>query len=89
MDSEHDDTFGRTAELAYFCFLAVFPGLVMVMSVIGLITGSNPAFPVTLFRYAARALPPSAWQLLQKTISARRRGGRCSSAWWARAVVGL
>lgn len=69
MDSNHDDTLGRAAELAYYFFLAIFPGLLFVMTVLGLLAGSHPAFRDTLFQYAARALPASAWDLVQKTIT--------------------
>jgi len=69
MDSEHDDTFGRAAELAYYFFLAVFPGLLFVMTVLGLIAGSHPSMHDTLMQYAGRALPPDAFRLVQKTIT--------------------
>jgi len=32
MDAEHDDTFGRAAELGFWFFLAVFPGLVFFVT---------------------------------------------------------
>jgi membrane protein len=69
MDSEHDDTFGRAAELAFWFFLAVFPGLVFLITILGLVAGKNPAMQNTLFSYAAQAMPPSAWQLVQQTLS--------------------
>src|SRR4051812_6714006 len=49
MDSNHDDTFGRAAELAYFFFLAVFPGLFFIMTVLGLLAGTHEGFRTTLF----------------------------------------
>jgi len=69
MDSDHDDTFGRAAELAYYAFLAVFPGLLLLLAIIGFIAHGNQGFQNTLYEYAARALPPSAWDLMKKTIS--------------------
>lgn len=77
MDSEHDDTFGRSAELAYYFFLAVFPGLLFLMTLLGFVAGSHPEFKDTLFGYVARSLPPEAWTLMQKTISetATKAGG--------------
>jgi len=68
MDAEHDDTFGRAAELAYWFFLALFPGLVFFLTLLGLIAGTNPALQKTLFAYIAQAMPPSAWQLVQQTL---------------------
>jgi membrane protein len=69
MDTEHDDTFDRAAELAFWFSLAVFPGLLFLMTIFGLIAGSNPGLQNTLFNYLAQVLPPSAWQLVQRTIS--------------------
>jgi len=68
MDSEHDDTLGRAAELAFFFFLAVFPALVFVLTLVGMISMTKLDLRGALFSYAAQALPPSAWELLQKTI---------------------
>jgi membrane protein len=77
MDSEHDDTFGRAAELAYYFFLAVFPGLLFLLTMLGLVAGSHPEFRTTLLQYAARVIPPEAWTLMQKTITetAQAAGG--------------
>jgi membrane protein len=69
MDSEHDDSFGRAAELAYYFFLAVFPGLLFLLTVLGFVAGSHPNVRATLFQYAARVLPPEAWAVVQKTIN--------------------
>lgn len=68
MDSEHDDTLGRAAELAFFFFLAVFPALVFVLTLLGMISTTKLDLRAALFGYAAQALPPSAWELVQKTI---------------------
>ena len=47
---EHDyDTFGRAAELAYYFFLAVFPGLIFLLNIFGLVAGANPELRNTLF----------------------------------------
>ncbi len=69
MDADHDDTFGRAAELAFWFFLAVFPGLVFLITVIGIVAGKNPSLQNTLFSYVAQAMPPSAWQLVQQTLT--------------------
>lgn len=77
MDSEHDDTFGRSAELAFYFFLAVFPGLLLILTILGLVAGSHPEFRQTLLQYIGQSLPPEAWTLLQKTITetAKQAGG--------------
>lgn len=68
MDAEHDDTFGRAAELGFWFFLAVFPGMVFFLTLLGFIAGKNPAMQNTLFSYIAQAMPASAWQLVQQTL---------------------
>src|SRR3954468_22951399 len=77
MDAEHDDTFGRAAELAYFFFLAVFPGLLFLVTLTGIIAGNNPGMRNALFQYTAQAIPPEAWTMVQKTLSetAQAAGG--------------
>lgn len=69
MDADHDDIFGRAAELAFWFFLAVFPGLVFLLTIVGLIAGKNPSLQNTLFGYAAQSMPPAAWQLVRKTLA--------------------
>jgi len=69
MDADHDDTFGRAAELAFWFFLAVFPGLVFLLTILGFVAGKNPSMQNQLFGYAAQAMPASAWQLVQQTLS--------------------
>ena len=84
MDTEHDDTFDRAAELAFWFFLAVFPGLLLLTSIFGWVAGSNPTFKNELFSYAGQALPGSAAQLIQKTV---QETSRSASGW--KAVVGV
>ena len=84
MDSEHDDTLGRAAELAFFFFLAVFPALVFVLTLLGMISTTKLDLRAALFGYAAQALPPSAWELVQKTIDETVR----SATGW-KLVIGL
>jgi membrane protein len=84
MDSEHDDSFGRAAELAYYFFLAVFPGLLFLLTVLGFVAGSHPQVRQTLFDYAARALPSDAWNVVQKTIT---ETAQAAKGW--KLIVGL
>ena len=69
MDTEHDDTFDRAAELGFWFFLAVFPGLVFLLTIFGFVTGSKPGLQQQLFSYIAQAMPPAASQLIHKTIT--------------------
>jgi len=76
MDSDHDDTLGRAAELAYFFFLAVFPAAVFVLTLLGIVGTTKVDLRTELFNYASQALPPSAWQLVQKTIDETLRAAK-------------
>ena len=87
---QEDDVFGRAAELSYYFLLALFPFLIFLTSVIGLVLGSGSGTRQTLFDYLARVMPPSAYQLITSTmteVSAASGGGKISfgilAALWA------
>ncbi len=66
---QDDDVFGRAAQLSYYFLLALFPLLLFLTSVIGLVLGSGTGTRHALFSYLARVMPPSAFQLINSTIS--------------------
>jgi len=85
-----DRVFGRAAELSYYFLLALFPLLIFLTSVIGIIMGSGTGTRHALFNYLARIMPPSAFQLLDTTmyeVSTSSGGGKISfgllAALWA------
>ena len=87
---EEDQVFSRAAELSYYFLLALFPFLIFVTSIIGLILGSGNSTRQTLFDYLARVMPPSAFQLISQTmteVSKSSSGGKISfgilAALWA------
>ncbi|HWR13902.1 MAG TPA: YihY/virulence factor BrkB family protein [Terriglobales bacterium] len=63
-----DDVFGRAAELAYFFFLALFPALIFATAVLGLMAGPGSELRQSLLDYLARAMPPSASELVRQTL---------------------
>ncbi len=63
-----DDVFGRAAQLAYNFFLALFPGLVFVTALFGLLAAPGTQMHQSLLRYIAAALPPSAYELVRNTL---------------------
>lgn len=78
---QEDEVFGRAAELSYYFLLALFPFLIFVTSVIGLVLGSGTGTRHQLFEYLARVMPPSAFQLINTTIqevSSASSGGKLS-----------
>lgn len=89
-DINKDDIFGRAAQLSYYFLLALFPLLLFLTSVIGLILGSGTGLRHSLFNYLAKVLPPSASELVSTTVfevSSASGGGKVSfgliAALWA------
>src|SRR5688572_15211190 len=87
---QEDNVFGRAAELSYYFLLALFPFLIFLTSVIGLILGSGTGTRHALFDYLGRIMPPSAFQLLDNTmreVLTSSSGGKLSfgvvAALWA------
>jgi membrane protein len=87
---QEDEIFGRAAELSYYFLLALFPLIIFLTSVIGLITGSGTGLRHALFNYLAHVMPPSAFKLIDSTIleiSSASGGGKLSfgilAALWA------
>jgi membrane protein len=87
---QEDEVFGRAAELSYYFLLALFPLLIFLTSTIGIVLGSETGTRQALFRYLARVMPPSAFQLIDSTmteVSASSSGGKISfgilAALWA------
>src|ERR1043166_8728393 len=87
---EEDKVFGRAAELSYYFLLALFPFLIFLTSIIGMVLGSGTGTRHQLFNYLGRIMPPSAFQLIDSTmreVSASSTGGKLSfgilAALWA------
>lgn len=85
-----DNVFGRAAELSYYFLLALFPFLIFLTSIIGLVLGSGTGTRHVLFDYLGRIMPPSAFQLISTTmyeITESTGGGKLSfgilAALWA------
>lgn len=62
------DVFGRAAQLAYYFFLALFPFLIFVIASLS-VFGFADRGRVLLFQFVAGALPPSAFELIDRTFS--------------------
>ncbi len=58
------DLTGRAAQLAYYFFFSLFPGLVAASSMLGLVAGSGRAFSDRLLDYLGSVIPPAAFQVV-------------------------
>jgi len=67
-EMQADEVFGRAAQLAYYFLLALFPLLLFLTSVIGLVMGAETSLRESLFAYLGTVLPGSASQLVNTTI---------------------
>jgi membrane protein len=61
-----NNVFGRAAELAYFCLLALFPLILIMMTLFGLFVSQNSELQNNLLPYFAGFLPSESFQLLRK-----------------------
>ncbi|MGB8508882.1 MAG: YihY/virulence factor BrkB family protein [Pyrinomonadaceae bacterium] len=89
-EMEEDEVLGRAAQLSYYFLLALFPLLLFLTTVIGILLGSGTGMRHALFNYLAQVLPGSASQLISDTmreVSTNSGGGKLSfgilAALWA------
>jgi membrane protein len=63
-----DDVFGRSAQLAFYFFLALFPFLICVIASLSIV-GSADRGRALLFEFFERFLPPPAFQLISQAFN--------------------
>ena len=63
-----DEVLARSASLAYYFILAVFPAMIFVLSVVGYLTPDGSEWQASMFSTLARVMPSSASDLVQKTF---------------------
>jgi membrane protein len=87
---DEDAVWGRAAQLSYYFLLALFPLLIFLTSVLGLMLGSGTGVRHSLFNYLSQVMPPSAFKLVDDTmyeVSKSSGGGKISfgilAALWA------
>jgi membrane protein len=64
-----DDVLGRAGQLAYNFFLAIFPLLLFLISIFGMLAGKGAALRNQLFDALRQALPPDAFRLTSQTLN--------------------
>jgi membrane protein len=67
-EADKDDVFGRSAQLAYYFFLALFPLLICVVTVLGVLAGKDAHVQDAVLNSLA-ILPGPASTLIQKTLT--------------------
>ncbi len=65
----YDDIFSRAAQVAFYFSFAIFPLLLVLVSIFGLVLGSTEDLRIELFNYLRQIMPISASILLQNTIN--------------------
>lgn len=66
---EHDSLLERASDLAYNSLLAIFPGLLLLLAILDLSGAHGPALQNNLLFAFSRTLPPSAFELVRRTLS--------------------
>jgi membrane protein len=63
-----DNLTGRSAQLAYYFFFSLFPGLVALSAALGLVAASGRAFSDRLIEYLGTVIPPAAFSIVLSTF---------------------
>ena len=64
-----DDVWGRSAQLAYYFLLALFPLLIFLTATLGMMLGAGDGLRTSLFNYLSQVMPGSAFQLVNTTMT--------------------
>jgi membrane protein len=76
-----DDVLGRSAALAYYFFLAIFPALFFLISLLGMAAGPGSELRENLLNTLSRMVPPSAADLIKKTLDEIVRSSGGAKLW--------
>lgn len=63
-----EDIFSNAAQVAFYFLFALFPLLVFLISIFGIILGQSNEMRSELFNYMAQVMPASAYELVFKTM---------------------
>jgi membrane protein len=66
--SYEDGVYNRAAELAYFFFLSLFPGVIFITTLLGFVFKSNTQLTGLFLEYLSATLPGSAFELIRQVI---------------------
>lgn len=84
-----NDVFGHAAELAYYCLFALFPLILVMMTLFGMFVSHSSELQANFLSYFADFLPSESFQLLRRVaeeLAAHASGGKLAfgviSALW-------
>ncbi|MGI8494774.1 MAG: YihY/virulence factor BrkB family protein [Pyrinomonadaceae bacterium] len=64
-----EDIFSSSAQVGFYFMFALFPLLVLLVSIFGIVLGQNNEVRAEMFNYLARVMPASAYELVFKTMN--------------------
>jgi len=67
--ADHDDVMGRAGQIAYSLFFAVFPLLIFLTAILGIIAGPDSRFRASMVSALTNTMPPSAADLIREFVS--------------------
>jgi membrane protein len=67
-EMNEDDVWGRAAQLSYYFLLALFPLLLVMMTLLGIFADKGTVLRNNLITYLGEVMPSSAGELVQKTV---------------------
>lgn len=65
----NDDVFGHSAQLAYYFFVALIPGLFFVTAIFGIMAGPGTQLHQSFLQYVQRMMPPASYTMVQKVLN--------------------
>jgi membrane protein len=66
--SPDDDILGNAAQVAFYFSFAIFPLLLFLTTLFGLILSNKEDLQNELYRMLSQAMPPAAYELVTKTL---------------------
>jgi membrane protein len=78
---QDDNIFGYAAQLSYYFFFALFPLLIILITIFGFFADDGTSLRSDMLRYLARAMPPSAYGLIAQTLEEITKAASGGKVW--------
>ncbi len=72
--AQEDDVLGRSAQLSYYFFLAIFPMLIFILAIFAAFPGAGETVQQGMTQFLSNVLPGAASELIQKTLGEVSQG---------------